>query len=188
MMNLTKENPPEHIEVGGKAYRIKTWFKYWLRFQQICNGKDEERNFDFLFVDEIPEDKVAALAALMAFASPQSLLPRSFGEKGPKILDYTVDADLIYAAFVQQYGIDLMTGKGVDGKPLHWHKFLALMDGLRETKLTDVMDLRSYDSTDRTTYEQWREKSKETWSLEGLGSLDDGDAARMLEEFNERFE
>ena len=184
MIDLTKASAPDSITVGGRTYRIKTWFKYWLRFLQICNSRKEVRDFDFLFVDEIPTDKAEAFTKLAEFANPKSVLPRGTGGNGAKILDYSIDANLIYAAFVQQYGIDLVSGLGDDGKPLHWHKFLALMEGVRETNLTDVMDIRSYDEHDNTSYEDWRKKARNAWSLEGL----EVDSSKVLEDFNEKFE
>ena len=183
MIDLTKASAPDSITVGGRTYRIKTWFKYWLRFLQICNNRKEVRNFDFLFVDEIPENKAEAFKSLAEFANPKSVLPRGTGGRGARILDYRIDANLIYAAFVQQYGIDLVSGLGVDGKPLHWHKFLALMEGIHDTKLSDVMDIRSYDETDRTTYEQSRKNARDAWSLDDITEED----SAVLEEFNSKF-
>ena len=44
-----------------------------------------------------------------------------------KVLDYNVDADYIYSAFMSQYNIDLQ-----DIEYLHWWKFRALFDSLDE--------------------------------------------------------
>lgn len=96
MIDLTKASAPDSITVGGRTYRIKTWFKYWLRFLQICNNRKEVRNFDFLFVDEIPENKAEAFKSLAEFANPKSVLPRGTGGRGARILDYRIDANLIY--------------------------------------------------------------------------------------------
>jgi len=184
MIDLTKASAPDYITVGGRTYKIKTWFKYWLRFLQICNNRKEVRDFDFLFLDEIPENKAEAFKSLAEFANPKSVLPRGTGSgSSAKVLDYTIDSNLIYSAFVQQYGIDLVTGNGIDGKPLHWHKFLALMEGIHDTKLSDVMDIRSYDETDKTTFEQSRKNARDAWSLDGIAEED----SEVLEEFNKKF-
>lgn len=56
-------------------------------------------------------------------------------------LYYEYDGDYIYAAFMQNYKIDLMeTG-------LHWHKFLALLKGLSGTMLNEIMGYRAYASS-----------------------------------------
>lgn len=183
MLDLTKYSNalPSAIEVEGKAYPIRTWFKLWIRFMQICTeGEPDELNFDFLFVDEIPENKGAAFLALKDFAVPDNPLPRPVGKStGAKPVDYAIDGDMIYAAFMQQYGIDL-----IDDEGLHWHKFLALFEGLQNTKLNTVMEARLYDETDKTSYEDYRKQSREAWSLAGL----DRDSKKAEEDFNAAFE
>ena len=48
--------------------------------------------------------------------------------------------DLIYAAFLQQYGIDILTTN------MHWWKFKSLLDGLtNETKFMQVVGYRLMD-------------------------------------------
>lgn len=183
-MDLTKTNPPEHIIVRGRTYRVKTWFKYWLRFLQICSDENESKGLDYLFIDEIPENKQEALKALYDFASPPVMLPRSLEKSCVKVLDYTIDANLLYAAFVQQYGIDLMSGYDLSGRELHWHKFLALIEGLKDTKLNSVIEIRSFDENDKTSYEESRIKLRDAWKLEGLTKED----STVLEEFNKSFE
>ena len=187
MLDLTKYNNalPSAIVVEGVAYPVKTWFKHWMRFMQICeSGQPEEFNFDFLFVDKdkIPENKEAAFIALKDFATPKALLPRPSG-KNPdqKIVDYAVDANLIYSAFMQMYHIDL-----IDDENLHWHKFLALFEGLQGTKMNTVMEARMYDESDKTSYEEYKRQSRESWSLEGLEKISETEEA--IERFNEAFD
>ncbi len=57
-----------------------------------------------------------------------------------QIFSYEYDADYIYAAFVQQYGIDLTECN------LHWWKFKALFAGLtNNTKIREIMEIRATD-------------------------------------------
>ena len=61
---------------------------------------------------------------------------------------------------MQQYGIDL-----IDIDNLHWHKFLALFYGLKNTKLDEIMGYRCYEKqTDKgiDPYEELRE----AWSID----------------------
>jgi len=94
---------------------------------------------------------------LLPFLRPQNPLPRSCGahSKDVIVIDYELDSDLIYAAFLGQYGIDL-----IDIEELHWHKFLALLSGINEnTKLREVMGYRCYTKStnkDRDIYEELR--------------------------------
>ena len=186
MLDLTKAVLPESIEAEGRIWRIKTWFKYWLRFLQVCAGPEDERDFGFLFEDGIPTDKAEAMKALSDFARPESLVPRSTGgDGGGKVLDYSADAGYLYSAFVQQYGIDLVDGKDLDGNPLHWHKFLALCEGLHGTKMNDIMEARLYDETDKSSYEESRRKARDSWTLEGIETSRAEAAA--VDAFNEAF-
>jgi hypothetical protein len=79
-LDLTKAVLPSTISVGGRTYRIRTWFKHWLRFLEICRNPDEERDFSFLFEGDVPEDKAGAFLELEKVASPVSELPRPSGE------------------------------------------------------------------------------------------------------------
>ena len=60
-------------------------------------------------------------------------------EKEP-VLDFVQDADLIYAAFVQAYGIDLHK----EARTMHWCKFVQLLKGIpASTRLAERMRLRA---------------------------------------------
>lgn len=177
-LDLTKAVLPSTISVGGRTYRIRTWFKHWLRFLEICRNPEEGRDFSFLFEGDVPEDKAGAFLELEKFASPESELPRPSGESSGKVIDYGHDGALIYAAFMQQYGIDL-----IDAEGLHWWKFLALMEGLHGTKLNDVMEARMYDPDDKTTYDEAKKKARAAWTLEGLETVaEKSDAEARFEE------
>ena len=96
---------------------------------------------------------ICNLTELFTFSRPQSPLPRSISHSDVIILDYELDANLIYAAFLGQYGIDLCEVN------LHWHKFLALLGGLNEsTKLHEVMGYRCYEKSNdkKDPYEELR--------------------------------
>ena len=86
--------------------------------------------------DYIPQDRQAGVEALAAFFYEKRELPRVDGEGGPNVLDYTIDADLIYAGILQCYGIDLME------KQYHWHIVRALIGGLEGTKLNTIIGYR----------------------------------------------
>lgn len=92
-------------------------------------------------------------------------LPDFLIGKKEKTLDYNVDADLIYAAFIQVYGIDLIEQQG----KLHWSKFQALMNGLPEgTTLSTIMGYRAYDETQESKdHKQFMREQKRKYSLGG---------------------
>lgn len=59
------------------------------------------------------------------------------------VMDFEQDADVIYASFLQEYGIDL-----IDVPYLHWNKFKALLSGLGgDTALGKRIALREMDTS-----------------------------------------
>ena len=59
-------------------------------------------------------------------------------KQGKKVFDFIQDSELIYAAFMQTYRIDLID------TPLHWWKFQALMSGLpSNTRFSEIIQIRT---------------------------------------------
>ena len=178
MIDLTSKGLPNVIEINGSLYSIETDFRLWMRFD-IEVGKLKaggQMDVSYLFVEEMPAR--LTLNDLMVFARPKRVLPRSTGRHSDAIaLDYELDSDLIVAAFLGQYGIDLTE---VDN--LHWHKFLALLHGLNEhTKLREVMGYRMYEKNSGKTdiYEELRR----AWEIERMTT----EEAAEIQEFSDIF-
>ena len=183
MIDLTKAKLPEAIEVSGAFYRIHTDFRYFIRLGQLLRGKDiKPHDFDFMFIQELPADKIAGVKALVSFMNPPHPLPRKTkrGDTGAPVLDYTLDANLIYAAFMQQYHIDLSV------EPLHWYQFSALLAGLRETKLTDIISFRLWENTSgkKDEYSRTMQKLHDAWEIEVIDAEDDAALAEFEARLN----
>lgn len=163
MIDLKKAKLPSAVKVDGSYYRIHTSFKYWLRFGQMITDKNIlASDFDFMYINEKPESRINGFLELIAFYKPARILPRQAGDKnGSKVLDYEIDADLIYSAFMEQYGIDLVNSD------MHWYKFSALLEGLKDTKLNEVIDYRTWDFTGGkpTPYTRRMQKLQQAWAL-----------------------
>lgn len=179
MIDLTKKALPNTVCVNGKAFSIYTDYRLWMRFEiSVRKMKSGERiDIRYLFKNEYPS--YCDISDLISFSRPQNILPRPIGTESNAIaLDYEIDSDLIYSAFLGQYGIDL-----VDVEELHWHKFLALLRGLNDsTKLREVMGYRLYKkSTDKNidTYAQLRD----AWTIDYDEEIDED-----LAEFSAMFE
>lgn len=143
MLDLTSRALPNIVVVDGRAYPIYTDFRLWMRFEiavgKIRQEKVQEMDVSYLFKEDAPE--YFDLTELFTFSRPISPLPRQILHREVIALDYELDGDLIYSAFLGQYGIDL-----VEVKELHWHKFLALLKGLNDsTRLREVMGYRCYE-------------------------------------------
>lgn len=162
MIDLKKTVLPECVKVDGKHYRIHTSFKYWLMFLELTEGGCSVHDLDFIYMDEKPDDRSAGVAAMLEFCNPPREIPRKMkdGGNGGRVLDYAIDSDMIYSAFLEQYGIDLVESD------LHWHKFNALMFGLHGTRLNSVIEYRCYSNDGkRSEYSDHMEEMKRIWEL-----------------------
>ena len=146
-MNLFIKELPAVILIDGEPYGIHTDFRVWMRFCDAFEKWDQAADLDigFVFTDRIPALRTPEdMRAVLDFAYPPAELPKSSGEGGGRILDYRIDADYIFSAFLSQYGIDLTE------TDLHWHKFYALMRGISKgTRLHEIMGYRSYDGQEK---------------------------------------
>lgn len=118
-------------------------------------------DYDYMYVDAPPDNRLEGLEKLVEFMQPPQVLPRKDRHaKGEKVLDYDIDADYIYAAFWEQYRIDLLV------EEMHWYKFCALLHGLHDTELNNIINARLWKPTGkRGEYEKSREKQHEAWRL-----------------------
>lgn len=163
MIDLTRVNSlPNTVIAEGREFSVHTDFRVWMRFEISLTkmGANDLIPVNYLFSGEKP--RYCRIEDLLEFCRPRNELPRNiFGRSDVVVIDYELDADLIYSAFLGQYGIDL-----VDIEYLHWHKFLALLAGLNEsTKLREVMGYRCYEkSTEKE--DVWRNKLKMAWAVE----------------------
>jgi len=148
MINLTKTSLPNTVRVCGKDFFIETDFRMWLSFENNLKDIKAGGSFDVtdFFIGEPPSHFGATpediLLGMLVFAHPKNELPRKIKNNNDSILvDFTIDADLIFAAFLQQYQINLLDPK----LKLHWHEFLALFNALTDaTLMAKVMSYRAY--------------------------------------------
>ena len=164
MIDLTKKSLPNTVVVDGRDFAIYTDFRIWLRFTMEFEGWKKQGfkgNLDikYLFKDEIPgfcspED----YNGIFEFAYPQNVIPKGVGAD-EKVLYYEYDGDYIYSAFIGQYGIDLL-----DVKDFHWHKFVALLNGLTGTKINEIMEFRSYTGEKVKDMDSQYRRLKEIWT------------------------
>ena len=105
-----------------------------------------------VFGDNVPEDINAAKDFLLWFY--RGGVPLSETEEkdensdaepyleSRRVYDFEYDSDYIFAAFMEQYGIDLSEAR------MHWWKFRALFRGLHDCKITEIMGYRGAEITD----------------------------------------
>ena len=177
MFTLKKLGLPESIEVHGSLFKIHTDYRYFLRFREhVQEPTAKPDDFDYMYISAKPADRLEGVRALCEFMSPPQILPRrTGGETSEIVIDYEIDAPYIYAAFMEQYGLDLLLA------PLHWYKFLALLHGLHDTELNNIINARLYKPSGRNDeYEKARQKQYEAWRLPQPG---DNEPDEALDEF-----
>lgn len=81
----------------------------------------------------------------------------------PKMYDYNEDAELIYSAFMQAYGIDLID----EQDNMHWLKFRALFNSLpRETEFMQIVSIRGWnEGEEKKPYEEKMRRLRQKYSL-----------------------
>jgi len=147
-MNIITDVLPDSVEYNGKSYAVKTDFKVWLKFHSIITDNTKtpaEKSIDAILccfdgkrckrLPDTAEDAIAAL--LQFFCEKTETKSGKKASKSEKVFDFTEDSGYIYAAFFQEYGIDLSKSS------MHWYRFLALLNGLSEdTKLRKIIAWR----------------------------------------------
>lgn len=160
MLSLSQKWAPEAVQVEGAFYSIHTDFRYWVIFARMLREEHVYSEYDFLYTENAPENRVEGFNALLEFFVDKHELPKvnDDGDRKPA-LDYDYDADLIFSAFWEVYGIDLTEVS------LHWQKFKALLSGLHGTKLNDIINYRLYDPKEKNDYKKSMEEGKKMWAL-----------------------
>ena len=142
---------PETIELSGREFSIVTDFRDWLKYDALIADdtvEDTEKIWGMVqFYDEIPEDIDEAIMGLTRFyllgqepIVSAKTVPNS--EQTPKVYDYTQDAALIFAGFMQAYNINLY-----DVDYMHWWAFVSLLEGLPDdTRFKWVVSIRAADT------------------------------------------
>lgn len=141
-----QQRPKDCITYLGKDYPFHPYFNRVLTllsevFPSELLTDREKIEITITALSEAPvEQDVFELILLEIF-------PKSGKETDKKTMDFEQDAELIYAGFLQTYGIDLYEERN----KLDWRIFLALVRGLPEnTEFSRVVKLRCTKIPERT--------------------------------------
>ena len=141
---------PESVSINGREYPINCDFRTGIKFEKIIRSNDtEEKKYKkmlLLYYPKVPVDIVTAVEKVMWFYrcgeeieeeddTRQRYKRRNRNEPACVIEQ---DAPYIYAAFLEQYGIDLIKVQN-----MHWWKFMALFESIGDhTKMCKIMYYR----------------------------------------------
>lgn len=145
---ITKELPTK-VQIDGVSYAINSDFRVGMQFDSIrgSSESDEEKlvNLLRLYYPIIPSNLDLAIDRMIWFyrcgekEEPEEEKKRRYQRRISKepAYSFSQDAPYIYAAFKEQYGIDLTESD------MHWWKFMALFESLgEETKMSKIMYYR----------------------------------------------
>ena len=166
-MKLT-DRLPDSLTIDGKRYRLDLDFRNVLRMMEIMGREDllaDARNYLSLrcVMRKVPKNTAGAMRALQGLLFPE---PKKKGKKQTEMVtDYDQDADLIRAAFLQSYNINLWRDK------LHWFEFTALLSNLPEgSRYSDIIGIRVRPLPEPTNYNakerQWLLEAKARFAIE----------------------
>ena len=143
--SILTDELPDTVKVFDERYPVHTSFRNWVKISCILadNGiKDSKKAAEALklcYKEKLPPNLISALLGMMTFlhrGTDDSVSPN----KNPPLFSFAQDADVIYASFMRQYGIDLTC------QDLHWYTFCALLSSLSEDNpFAAVVKIRSFD-------------------------------------------
>ena len=149
-VNILIDALPETITVSGKVFPIHSDFRTGILFEQLIADKAIGNKKKLtcmlrLYLDDIPADTDEAINQIILFyqCGKQQRKPTKTKSKKiqSEVYDFDEDDGYIYAAFLEQYGIDLN-----DIEYMHWWKFRALFRALKaDCEIVKIMGYRSVD-------------------------------------------
>ena len=154
IQSIIFDTVPEQLEIDGEVHQINFGYRTMMAIEIEMFGKnsDEQKlltSLNLFYKNDIPKNISEAIEKMMWFhrcgrekEKKKSVAPARMA-KTRRAYCFKQDAPLIYAAFRQQYDIDL---KKTLNRELHWWEFIALFEALNEdTKMAKVIYWRTCD-------------------------------------------
>lgn len=152
--DLLTNNLPVSVRVSGKEYPISWDFRTGIKLDGILRSEMEEADkleqmlHLYYGQDHVPPDIPQAIEQIIWFYRCGEMPDDEEEEKKKRryvrrkskepACVLTQDAPYVYAAFMDQYGIDLTSIES-----MHWWKFMALFESLGDgTKMSKIMYYR----------------------------------------------
>lgn len=191
-MNILLDELPVQVVFDNVEHNLNYDFRACILFELLMQDKgvDDNDKLDIalnLFFEEVPKDEERAVEFILWFYRGGKEKSES-EEKGASnqgsnsklaIYSFEHDGDYIYAAFLDQYGIDLNVHS------LHWWKFKALFKALKsDNEIVKIMGYRAMEIDSDMSNEQ----QKHYRELKAMYSLPDNRTEEEKEaDFNDSF-
>lgn len=148
-MNLLLDKAPHEVRIAGDLVPIRADFRQSIRFEQLMQDEaasDEEKLLRglILYYGNVIEPLDEAVERMLWFyrcgRDDEEKSDTGSKLRGP-IYSYDYDDRYIYAAFLDQYRINLQAVEF-----LHWWEFRALFAGLKQdAEIVKIMGYRAMD-------------------------------------------
>lgn len=172
-MNILIDLVPESVIIDNVEYEIRSDFRTSIIFESLMydNSLSDEQKIVSaleLYYVNCPHNIDQAIEKMLWFYRGgkdivASKNKKNGGKSVNRIYDFEYDDDYIYAAFLDQYSIDLQ-----DIDYLHWWKFKAMFKSLKEdNEIVKIMGYRSINLSeidDKKERERYR-KLKEMYDI-----------------------
>lgn len=154
-MSILTEFFPESLIVDGVERLIHSDFRTVLKCNEIIERESELSREalleilqmfykDCMFFTEEHIEKMFWFFSCGRERKKKRFPRKIAGLNDKQSFDFEEDAELIYAGFQQQYGIDLQRER------MHWWRFMILLDNFgADTRLSKVMEYRTTDTANK---------------------------------------
>lgn len=170
MLAISQEELPTRITADDLEIPVSADFRSWIKADLILKDRQIPKEAKLPVICQYIDLDLTNLdvtipdlwAGIFKFYMCEQE-PRGEAVSSSRATAYRFDCDwwLIYAAFIQQYGINLLRAD------LHWFEFRALLDGLTEqTQFIKVVQARLRDTSKLKGEEKAQaEKLKRYWKV-----------------------
>lgn len=183
-MLLLQTPPPTTVQIGGTEFSINTDFRVMISYERLMknesNADDKKVVMAMLlfYGNVLPKDLAAGYGELLHFyrcgksaeeiARENNILSGS--TSGEITYDFDQDWQYLYAAFRDQYGIDL---KESETPYLHWWEFRSCFVGLKhDCEICKIMGYRAIKINQKMSKEEksFYKRMKELYKVQNQGA------------------
>ncbi|ADL53210.1 bacteriophage Gp15 family protein [Clostridium cellulovorans] len=187
-MNILIDLLPAKVRIDGVEYEINSDFRTSILFEIMMQDRDLDDKSKIvqaldLYYSKIPCNVEKAIDEILWFykcGKEEDSLKAKGNLKAVNIYSYDYDAEYIYSAFLDQYGVDLQ-----DIEFLHWWKFKAMFKSLKEdNEIVKIMGYRAIDISkikDKAQREHYK-KLKEMYKIPSVLTKDEKEKLDAIRE------
>lgn len=159
---------PDSVTIDGIEYQINTGFRTSIEFELLVQEEIEEelllqKMLQLYYGNRIPPDVLQAVEKALWFYAGGNLEQNNTKHvERSRPYSFEYDWDYIYAAFLEQFGVDLQDTE------MHWWKFRAMFASLNDkVRFSEIIGYRTVklDSKMPKQQKEFYKKMKKIYAL-----------------------